>query len=144
MLVYRIIVGVALLILTSCQHAFVRDTIPSMTRTGEVKDVIIREHISPATLTAHPGDEIRWVNKRQVDIHVVFFTPVMEMLTCQRNFERISGADGNEYMARVETNDTASACFRSPTELRYVVRAISSDLSRAQNLPGTITISSED
>lgn len=141
---HRFIIGSALLILSSCQHELVRDSMPTMTRTGEVKDVVIRESISPATLTAHPGDEIRWVNKRQVDVRVVFFTPVMEMLTCQRNFDRMRGADRNQYTAKVETNDTASVCFRSPTELKYVVRANSNDPGGAQNLPGTITISSEN
>jgi len=141
MQVYRIIIGSALLILTACQHALVRDSLPSVTRTGQVKDVIIQEDISPATLIAHPGDEIRWVNKRQVDVRVIFFTPVMELLTCQRNFERMREADRNHYTATVEINDTASACFRGPTELKYVVSAKS---SRGQNLSGTITISPAD
>jgi plastocyanin len=141
---YRFIIGSALLILTSCQHALVRDSLPSVTRTGEVKDVVIQEDISPATLIAHPGDEIRWVNKRHVDVNVMFFTPVMELLTCQRNFQRMREADRNQYMATVETNDTASACFRRPTELKYVVSTKSSEANRAQNLSGTITISPGD
>jgi plastocyanin len=140
----RFLIGSALIILTGCQHMVVRDSMPTVTRTGEVKDVVIRENVSPATLTANPGDEIRWVNKRQGDVRVIFLNPVMEMLTCQRNFGGLVGADRNQYTAKLKSNDTASLCFRSPTEVKYVVRAESSDPSGEQNLAGTIMISSED
>ena len=53
-------------------------------------------------------------------------------------------SDRNQYTAKLGSNDTASVCFRSPTEVKYVVRAESSDPSGEQNIPGTITISSED
>ena len=140
----RFLIGSALIILTGCQHMVVRDSMPTVTRTGEVKDVVIRENISPATITANPGDEIRWVNKRQGDVRVIFLNPVMEMLTCQRNFGGIMGAERNQYTAKLGSNDTASLCFRSPTEVKYVVRAESSDPSGEQNLAGTIMIGSED
>src|SRR4029078_2663941 len=64
------IVGSALIILTGCQHSLVHDTIPTITRTGEVKDVVIQDTVSPASIMARPGDEIRWINKRQTDIQV--------------------------------------------------------------------------
>lgn len=143
--VQRFIMGSALLImLTGCQHSLVRESMPTVTRTGEVKDVVIRENVSPATLTANPGDEIRFINKRQGDVKVIFLNPVMEMLTCQRNFGGVMGADRNQYTASLGSNDTASLCFRSPAEVKYVVRAESSDPSGEQNIPGTISIGSED
>ena len=142
--VQRFIMGSMLILLAGCQHMVVRDSMPTVTRTGEVKDVVIRESVSPTTVTASPGDEIRWINKRQGDVRVIFLTPVMEMLTCQRNFGGIVGADRNQYTAKLGSNDTASVCFRNPTEVKYVVRAESSDPSGEQNLPGTITIGSED
>lgn len=141
---HRFIIGSALIILTGCQHMVVRDSMPTVTRTGEVKDVVIREGVSPTTLTASPGDEIRWINKRQGDVRVIFLTPVMEMLTCQRNFGGMMASDRNQYTAKLGSNDTASVCFRSPAEVKYVVRAESSDPSGEQNIPGTITIGSED
>ena len=143
--VQRFIMGSALLImLTGCQHSLVRESMPTVTRTGDVKDVVIRENVSPATLTANPGDEIRFINKRQGDVKVIFLNPVMEMLTCQRNFGGMMGADRNQYTASLGSNDTASLCFRSPAEVKYVVRAESSDPSGEQNIPGTISIGSED
>ena len=141
----RTIVGLALLLLTGCQHSIVRDSMPTVTRTGEVKDVVIRESVSPTTLTANPGDEIRWINKRQGDVRVIFLTPVMEMLSCERNFGGgIFGANRNQYTAKLGSNDTASVCFRNSGEMKYVVRAESNDPSGEQNIPGTITVGTED
>jgi plastocyanin len=136
-------IGSALIILTGCQHSLVRDSMPTVTRTGEVKDIVIRETLSPATVTVNPGDEIRWINKRQGDVRVIFLAPVMERLTCQRNFGGIMGAEQNEYTAKIDTNDTAGVCFRDPAELTYVVRAESNDPSGEQNFAGSLRIGSE-
>jgi len=142
----RLLIGSALitLILTGCQHSLVRDKMPTVTRTGDVKDIIIKETVSPATVTVNPGDEIRWINHRQGDVRVIFLAPVTDSLTCQRNFRGGVAADRNEYAASLSTNDTASVCFRSPTELKYVVRAKSSEEpSGEQNIAGTITVASD-
>jgi plastocyanin len=141
----RFIVGVALIImLNGCEHSLVRDSmLPTVTRTGEVKDIVIKERLSTATVTANTGDEIRWINKRQGDVQVILLTPVMERLTCQRNFGGIMGAEQNEYTAKIDTNDTAGVCFRDAGELKFVVRAESSHPSGEESLPGTITIGSE-
>jgi len=122
------------------------ESLPTVTRTGEVKDVLIRETVSPTALTANPGDEIRWINKRQGDVRVIFLSPVTEMLSCQRNFGGILGlgTNRNQYTATLGSNDTASVCFRNPTEVKYVVRAESNEPSGEQNIPGTITIGTED
>jgi hypothetical protein len=110
----------------------VRESMPTVTRTGDVKDVVIRDNVSPQTLTAIPGDEIRSINNRQGDVRVIFLNPVVEQLTCQRNFEGFMGADRNQYTAMLGTNDTASLCFRSPGEVKYGVRAESRDRSGEQ------------
>ena len=142
--VQRFIIVSTLIVLAGCQHSLVRDGMPTVTRTGHVKDVVIRDNVSPATVTANPGDEIRWINKRQGDVRVIFLNPVMEQLTCQRNFGGFMGADRNQYTAKLGTNDTASLCFRSSGEMKYVVRAESNDPSGEQNISGTISIGSED
>ena len=140
-------VGSALLILTGCQHMGMGgESLPTVTRTGEVRDVLIRETVSPTALTANPGDEIRWINKRQGDVRVIFLSPVTEMLSCQRNFGGLMGlgTNRNQYTATLGSNDTASVCFRNPTEVKYVVRAESNEPSGEQNIPGTITIGTEE
>jgi plastocyanin len=140
----RFIIGSALIMLTGCEHSLIRDSmLPTVTRTGEVKDIVIKERLSPATVTANTGDEIRWINKRQGDAQVILLTPVMERLTCQRNFGGIMGAEQNEYTANIDTNDTASICLRDAGELKFVVRAESSHPSGEENLLGTIMIGSE-
>lgn len=145
MKVQRLFIGstVLTLILAACQHSFMSDGMPSVTRTGEVKDIIIEETLSPTTVSVNPGDEIRWVNKRQGDARVIFLSPVKESLACKRNFGGVMAAGWNEYTANLRPNRTASVCFRTVGELKYVVRAKSSDPIGEQNLPGTITVASE-
>ena len=128
----RFVIGSMLIVLAGCQHMLVRDSMPTVTRTGDVKDVVIRDNVSPAALTANPGDEIRWINKRQGDVRVIFLNPVMEQLSCQRNFGGFMGADRNQYTAKLGSNDTASLCFKNAGEVKYVVRAESSDPSGDQ------------
>lgn len=139
-------VGSALLILTGCQHmgAGGGSGMPTVTRTGEVKDVVIREDLSPQTLTANPGDEIRWVNKRNGNVRVVFLDPVTEQLSCQRNFGGLMGADKNQFTANLGSNDSASVCFKNPSQVRYVVRADSNLPTGEQNIPGSISIGGEN
>lgn len=136
-------VGSALLILTGCQSMGMGgggSSMPTVTRTGMVKDIVIREDVSPTTVTVNPGDEIRWINKRQGAARVVFLNPVMEQLSCQRNFGGLMGADRQQYTANLSSNDSASLCFRSPGEVKYVVRADSTSPSGEVNIPGTIMV----
>ena len=144
--VQRIILGSALLMLAGCQ-TIGGESMPTLTRTGEVKDVIIRDAIEPTSVMVNPGDEIRWINKRQGTVRVVFLNPMTENLSCQRNFGGWMGfgTKRNEYSAKLRTNDTASLCFRDPGEVKYVVRAESaSHPGGEQNTAGTISIGSED
>jgi plastocyanin len=140
------IMGSALLILTGCQSLGMGggSGMPTVTRTGEVKDVVIREDLSPQTLTANPGDEIRWINKRQGNVRVVFLDPVMENLSCQRNFGGLMGTDKNQYTANLGSNDSASVCFKNPNQINYVVRAESNLPTGEQNIPGSINIGGDE
>ena len=139
--IQNLIVGSALIIiLTGCQHSVVRESMPTISRTGEVKDVVIRDTVSPTFVLARPGDEIRWINVRQTDVQVTVISPAREQVTCQRNFEELIGADYNQYTANVGRNDTAGVCFRDSAELKYVVRTESSDLSEEPGFLGTVLI----
>lgn len=142
MKVQQFMVGSALLILAGCQHMGMGgESMPTVTRTGMVKDVVIREDVSPATLTVNPGDEIRWINKRTGGARVVFIDPVTENLSCQRNFGGVMGSRF-QYTASLSSNDSASLCFRNAAEVKYVVRADSTLPSGEINIPGTITVGS--
>ncbi len=141
----RIILGSALLVLAGCQ-SIGGESMPTLTRTGEVKDVIVREGVEPASVSVNPGDEIRWVNKRQGTVRVIFLNPMTENLSCQRNFGGPMGfgVKRNEYSAKLGANETASVCFRDAGEVKYVVRAESGDPVGEQNLAGHIMIGGRD
>lgn len=113
---------------------------PTVTRTGEVKDIIIQDTVSPEIVTANPGDEIRFINKRQGDARVIFLLPVEGQLSCQRGFGGLMNANKNQYTAKLDSNETASVCFKFPMEIKYVVRAESSLPTGEVNIPGTINI----
>ena len=140
----QFMVASALLILAGCQSFGGGSGIPTVTRTGMVKDIIIREDVTPATVTVNPGDEIRWINKRQGEARVVFLDPVTEMLSCQRNFGGLMGGDKNQYTAKLSSNDSASLCFRRAGDIKYVVRAESNLPSGEANIPGMIMVGGAD
>ena len=140
----QFMVASALLVLAGCQSFGGGSGMPTVTRTGMVKDIIIREDVAPATVTVNPGDEIRWINKRQGEARVVFLDPVTEMLSCQRNFGGLMGGDRNQYTAKLSSNDSASLCFRRGGEIKYVVRADSTLPSGEANIPGTIMVGGAD
>jgi plastocyanin len=137
----HMMVGTALLILTGCQSMGMGgDKMPTVTRTGMVKDIVIREDVSPSTVSVNPGDEIRWINKRQGSARVIFLDPVTEQLACQRNFGGLMGGDRQQYTANLGSNDSASVCFKNSGQVKYVVRADSSTPSGEINIPGTIQV----
>ena len=119
--VQRIILASGLLIFAGCQ-TIGGESMPTLTRTGEVKDVTISESVEPTSVTVNPGDEVRWINKRRGTVQVIFLKPMTENLACQRNFGGPMGfgTKRNEYTARIGPNKTASVCFREPGELDYV------------------------
>lgn len=140
--VHRIILGSALVLLTGCQ-SIGGESMPTLTRTGQVKDVVIRDVVEPTSLAVNPGDEVRWINKRQGAVRVIFLNPMTENLNCVRNFGGPLGfgTKRNEYSAKLGSNETASVCFRDSGEVKYVVRAESTD--GEHNMAGTISIGPE-
>lgn len=141
----HVILGSALLMLVGCQ-TIGGESMPTLTRTGEVKDVIIREGVEPTSVNANPGDEIRWINKRQGTVRVIFLNPMTENLNCQRNFGGPLGfgTKRNEYSAKLKPNESASVCFRDAGEAKYVVRAESGDPIGEQNIAGTVFVGGRD
>ena len=140
--VHRIILGSALVLLAGCQ-SIGGESMPTLTRTGQVKDVVIRDVVEPTSLSVNPGDEVRWINKRQGAVRVIFLNPMTENLNCVRNFGGPLGfgTKRNEYSAKLGSKETASVCFRDSGEVKYVVRAESTD--GEHNMAGTISISPE-
>jgi plastocyanin len=137
----HITVGIALLLLTACQSTG-GEKRPEITRTGQVRDIVISESLSPATVSVKPGDEIRWINKRQGAAEVIFLSPVMDMLSCERNFgSLIKQTNRQQYAASLNPNDSASVCFTGAADVAYVIRAPSqTEPSGDMNLQGKIHV----
>ena len=125
--------GVALVVFVlGCQGT------PTVTRSGDVKDIIIGDNQSFGEMTVSPGDEVRWVNKRTAPVRIVFLDPVSDkQLSCQNNF---GGMMTPSNTAKLATNETASACFRDPGYFRYTVRMESANMTGERNVPGVIKV----
>jgi hypothetical protein len=124
--------GVALVFVLGCQGT------PTVTRTGDVKDIIIGDNLTSGDIAVSSGDEVRWVNKRTAPVRIVFIDPVSDkQLSCKNN---IGGLMTPSDTARLATNDTASVCFRDAGYFRYTVRMESALTTGEINVPGIIKV----
>jgi len=122
----------ALLFMGGCEST------PTVTRSGDVKDIIIGDNLSSGEVVANPGDEIRWVNKRTSPVRIILLNPVSDkQLSCKNNF---GGLMTPSNTAKLSTNETASACFRDPGYIRYTVRMESADMTGERNVPGVVKV----
>jgi len=96
----------ALVFLGGCEST------PTVTRTGDVKDIIIGDTLSAAEVSVNPGDEVRWVNKRTAPVQIFFLDPVAnDKVSCKNN---IGGWMTRSDTAKLATNEMASACSETP------------------------------
>ena len=111
---------------------------PTVTRTGDVKDVIIGDSLASGEITVNPGDEVRWVNKRSAPVRVILIDPVSDkQVSCKSNFgEWMTPSD----TAKLSTNETASICFRDAGTFRYTVRIESARTAGELNVSGVIKV----
>lgn len=124
--------GVALLLVLGCQGT------PTVTRTGDVKDIIIGDDLLSKEIAVNTGDEVRWINKRTLPVRVVFLDPVSDkQLSCKKN---VGGWMTPNDTAQLGKNETASACFRDPGYFRYIVRMESALTTGDINVQGVIKV----
>ena len=125
-------IGVALLLVLGCQGT------PTVTRTGDVKDILIGDNLASGDIAVSPGDEVRWVNKRTAPVRIVFIDAVSDkQLSCKNN---VGGWMTPSDTAKLNTNETASVCFRDPGYFRYTVRMESALTSGEINVPGVVKV----
>jgi plastocyanin len=124
--------GVALLFVLGCQ------AVPTVTRTGDVKDIIIGDDLSSREIAVNTGDEVRWINKRTQPVRVIFLDAVLDkQLSCKNN---VGGWMTPSDTAKLGKNETASACFRDPGYFRYIVRMESGLTTGDINIQGVIKV----
>lgn len=114
---------------------------PSVTRTGTVKNVVIRDDLKPQVVTVSSGDEVRWVNQRQGAVRVEFIDTIKNAISCNDGFYRLEliGA-GVDNTATLSPDETASLCFHEVGKKRYVVRMDSTTPGGEANLSGTLDV----
>jgi plastocyanin len=124
--------GVALLFVLGCQG------MPTVTRSGDVKDIIIGDNLTLSETAVNTGDEVRWVNKRTQPVRVIFLDAVLDkQLSCKNN---VGGWMTPSDTAQLATNETASVCFRDPGYFRYIVRMESAKTTGDINVQGVIKV----
>jgi len=124
--------GVALLFVLGCQGT------PTVTRTGDVKDIIIGDNLTSSETAVNTGDEVRWVNKRTQPVRVIFLDAVSDkQLSCKNN---VGGWMTPSDTAQLGKNETASVCFRDPGYFRYIVRMESGKTTGDINVQGVIKV----
>jgi len=124
--------GVALLFVLGCQG------MPTVTRSGDVKDIIIGDNLTPSETAVNTGDEVRWINKRTQPVRVIFLDAVLDkQLSCKHN---VGGWMTPSDTAQLATNETASVCFRDPGYFRYIVRMESAKTTGDVSVQGVIKV----
>ncbi|MEP6959074.1 MAG: hypothetical protein ABI980_10135 [Nitrospirota bacterium] len=124
--------GIALIFVMGCQ------AMPTVTRTGDVKDIIIGDNLTSGDIAVTPGDEVRWINKRTAPVRVIFIDPVLDkQVSCKSNF---GGWMTPSDTAQLATNEAASICFRDAGTFRYTVRLVSAKTTGELNVPGVVKV----
>ena len=123
---------VALVFLGGCEST------PTVTRSGDVKDIIIGDNLSSGEVVVSPGDEVRWINKRTAPVRIVFLDPASDkQFSCKNNFGGLMTLSNT---AKLATNETASACFRDPGYFLYTIRMESAGMTSEGNVPGVVKV----
>ena len=124
--------SIAVVLVLGCQG------LPTVTRTGDVKDATIGDNLASGEITVNPGDEVRWVNKRGAPVRVILIEPVSDtQVSCKSNF---GGWMTSNDTAQLATNETASICFRDAGTFRYTVRMKSAGTAGELNVPGVVKV----
>lgn len=110
--------------------------LPATTQTGKVEEIVIGTAVAPSELTLAPGDEVRWVNRRQGPVSIIFLEPIQEQVSCERGF----GLAGVANARRLAPNKGISLCFAMPGTVRYTVHLDTPTTTGEFNIMGVIHI----
>ena len=111
-------------------------TIPAMTRTGSVQDIVIAPSSLHLNVTVHKGDEIRWVNERDGTVQIIFLDSLEGQVNCQRGFGLLDIVNATA----LKPQKSASLCFAEPGSWRYTVRLDRAVPTGWLNAPGRIMV----
>ncbi len=101
-----------LLVLSACHP------LPTYTRNGDVRDIVISDNPSTVVVEVRVGEEIRWTNRQAEPVRITVTDRISDQLSCRRNF---CGYFTGGAEAFLNPNQSASLCFRDTGTVRYTV-----------------------
>jgi plastocyanin len=113
-------------------------SLPETTRTGAIHEVRFEEHLTPTSLVAQVGDEIRWVNRRSGPVTLEFLGDALDDIVCQKGFTNIFRR--RQESISIAPNETASLCFGRVGVVTYNARMESAVAGGQTIESGTIRI----
>jgi hypothetical protein len=120
---------------------------PESSLTGGVFELKIDDSLTPLSVTAKRGDEVRWINRSNAKVDVAVVQAQEEMISCQKGFASTNlgylfGTSDYEniVMATVRPNEFASLCFAIPGKYAFSVRKDPSKTGSLDKMTGSITI----
>jgi len=139
-----VLTGVGMLLMLACashQH------FPESSLTGGVFEVKIDNSVTPQSVTAKRGDEVRWINMSNTPVDVSVVQTREELISCQKGFASTNlgylfgtSEYENIVMATVRPNETASLCFAISGKYVYTLRKDPSTTGSLDKKSGSITI----
>lgn len=137
------VMALAFLSLTACSSSPTASKTQSDmevgTKTGMVKNIVITDTVTPTALTAHAGDEIRWINQRRDSVIVAIEGPIDHRVSCRNGFSKAMGM-GVDNSTTLASNETAGLCFTRLGTVNYSVRPSSEEKSTMTKSQGSITV----
>jgi plastocyanin len=137
------LMGLALLAFSACSTSPTASKTKSDmevgTKTGMVKNIVIADSVTPTTLTAHAGDEIRWINQRQESVIVAIEGSLDHRVSCRNGFSKAMGM-GMDNSTTLASNETAGLCFTRVGTVNYSVRPSSEDKTSMTRSQGSIMV----
>jgi hypothetical protein len=111
-------------------------TMPIMTRTGSVQEIVIGTSPLHLNVTVRKDDEIRWVNERDGTIQIIFLDSLEGKVNCQRGFGLLKIVNATT----LKPQKSVSLCFAEPGSWRYTVRLDRAVPTGWLNAPGRIVV----
>lgn len=133
--VLTIISSLAVLLVASLE-ASCMGSLPATSQTGKVEEIVIGTAMTPSEVTLSPGDEVRWVNRQQGPVSIIFLEPIQEQVSCERGF----GLAGVVNAMRLAPNKGISLCFAMPGTVRYTVHLDTPTTTGEFNIQGVIHV----
>ena len=109
------------------------------TKTGIVKNIVIKDTLTPDALTVRAGDEVRWINQRQDSVTVTIDGPLEHNVSCRNGFSKALGM-GVDNSTTLASNETAGLCFSRVGTVNYSVRPSSDTRTTMADTKGSITV----